>query len=182
MTDQLQGIEKQVSRRNFESPPLHLWDPPLSGDIPIRISADGSWYHDGSLIKRESLVRLFASILRREEDGDYYLVTPAEKWRLKVELHPLIVTDIAQVGEAGVPQLQATLNTGKTLFIDAQHPLFLEPAVGNIPAVTLEHGLTALLSRAAWYRLADSARERQDGRLWITSGDFQFALTADPQT
>ena len=89
MADALEELEKQVKRRNFDSPPLHLWHPALSGDIPIRIAADGRWYHDGTVIRRESLVRLFASILRREEDGHYYLVTPAEKWRISVELHPL---------------------------------------------------------------------------------------------
>ena len=70
--------------RNYDSPPLHLWHPPLSGDIPIHINAQGDWYHDGSKIAREALVRLFANILRRERDGEYYLVTPTEKWRIEV--------------------------------------------------------------------------------------------------
>ena len=177
MADSLEGIEKQVKQRNYDSPPLHLWHPPLSGDIAIRICADGCWYHDGDPILRESLVSLFASILRREEDGDYYLVTPVEKWRIEVELHPLIVIDIVQLdSEVGSkPLLKASLNTGKTVTIDADHPLFLEPAVGNIPALTLEHGLSALLSRAAWYRLADMAVE-SDGAPAVISGDYRFEL------
>ena len=177
MSDPLEGIEKQVRRRNFDSPPLHLWDPPLSGDIAIRIAADGSWYHEGTPLRRESLVRLFASILRREDDGHYYLVTPAEKWRIEVELHPLIVTDITQVdiAEGEKPLLQASLNTGKTVLINEEHPLFLEPVVGNIPVLELAHGLTALLSRAAWYRLADMAGEK-NGVLSISSGDYRFEL------
>jgi hypothetical protein len=180
MPDPLDGIEKQLRRRNFDSPPLHLWNPPLSGDIAIRIAADGCWYHEGTPILRESLVRLFASILRREDDGCYYLVTPAEKWRIEVELHPLIVTDIVQVDpvEGGQPLLQASLNTDKTVLINSEHPLFLEPAVGDIPALKLGHGLTALLSRAAWYRLADRAEEAgaKNGALSITSGDYRFEL------
>tara|TARA_R110001592_G_scaffold363036_1_gene679448 strand:+ start:65505 stop:66047 length:543 start_codon:yes stop_codon:yes gene_type:complete len=179
MTDSLEGIEKQVQRRNFDSPPLHLWHPALSGDIAIRIAADGVWYHDGTPIQRESLVRLFASILRREDDGDYYLVTPAEKWRIEVELHPLIVTEITPTdAQKSKPVLQATLNTGKAVEIGAEHPLFLEPSVGDIPALKLQHGLTALLSRAAWYRLADMATEK-GGVLTITSGEYDFAL--EPQ-
>lgn len=179
MTDPLEGIEKQVQRRNFDSPPLHLWHPALSGDIAIRIAADGVWYHDGTPIQRESLVRLFASILRREDDGEYYLVTPAEKWRIEVELHPLIVTEITPTDvHKNKPVLQALLNTGKTVEISAEHPLFLEPSVGDIPALNLQHGLTALLSRAAWYRLADMATEK-DGVLTITSGEYDFAL--EPQ-
>jgi hypothetical protein len=175
MADALEGIEKQVGRRNFESPPLHLWHPALSGDIPIRIAADGAWYHEGTVIQRDSLVRLFASILRREADGEYYLVTPAEKWRIEVELHPLIVTDITAAEGATGAVLQATLNTGRVVQVDSQHPLFLEPAVGNIPVLTLEHGLSALFSRAAWYRLAAMAQDR-DGAPTLVSGDYRFRL------
>ncbi len=175
MTGHLDEIEGQVKRRNFDSPPLHLWHPELSGDIPIRIAADGTWYHEGVVIQRESLVKLFASILRREDDGDYYLVTPAEKWRIEVELHPLIVTDVSRVPGAGQPLLQATLNTGKTLEIGERHGLFLEPDVGDIPAVQLDHGLTALFSRPAWYRLVELADDR-GGTPTVTSGDYAFAL------
>ena len=175
MAGPLDEIEGQVRRRNFDSPPLHLWHPELSGDIPIRIAADGVWYHEGSVIQRESLVKLFASILRREDDGDYYLVTPAEKWRLEVELHPLIVTDISRVTASGKPTMQATLNTGKILDIGVSHSLSLEPAVGDIPVLELDHGLTALFSRPAWYRLADLANDR-DGVPTVTSGDYEFAL------
>ena len=57
MEQQLQSIEEQVGKgRNYDAPPLHLWHPPLSGDIPIVITADGTWYHDGGKIERESLV------------------------------------------------------------------------------------------------------------------------------
>jgi hypothetical protein len=175
MADALDGLEKQVRRRNFDSPPLHLWHPALSGDIPIRIAADGSWHHDGEPIRRESLVRLFASILRREEDGHYYLVTPAEKWRISVELHPLIVTDVSAQGEGATRVLQATLNTGATVDIGARHSLFFEPTLGDIPALRLDHGLTALCSRPAWYRLVDLAEEC-DGVPTLSSGDYHFAL------
>lgn len=172
----LQGIARQLRQpRNFDAPPLHLWHPELSGDIPIRIAADGRWYHDGGIIERESLVRLFASILRREEDGQYYLVTPTEKWRIRVDLHPLIVTDIDLEEEGGAVQL--TLNTGKTLIAGVDHPLFLEPRVGDIAAVRLDHGLTALFSRAAWYRLVESAQEL-DGVLSICSAGEVFPLSA----
>ncbi|MDH3992645.1 MAG: DUF1285 domain-containing protein, partial [Gammaproteobacteria bacterium] len=102
MEKQLKSLEQNIrGKRNFDKPPLHLWQPPLSGDIDIRIAADGSWYHEGGRVERESLVRLFASILRREDDGEYYLVTPAEKWRIQVELHPLMVTDITVREEQG---------------------------------------------------------------------------------
>jgi hypothetical protein len=176
MDKQLRDLEEQAGKgRNFDSPPLHLWHPPLSGDISIRITADGSWYHDGGKIERESLVRLFASILRREEDGEYYLVTPGEKWRIEVELHPLMVTDIEALEEGGEPLLQATLNTGKKVDIGKEHPLILEPAVGDIAAIELWHGLTALFTRAAWYRLVEMAQEH-DGVASVKSGGRVFKL------
>lgn len=168
-------VDGQVGRRNSTSPPLHLWHPALSGDIPIHIAADGTWHHDGGVIQRESLVRLFASILRREDDGEYYLVTPAEKWRIEVELHPLLVTDISREEKAGDSLLQATLNTGTTLQVGAEHPIELDPRLGGIPVLQLDHGLSALFSRAAWYRLADMAREL-DGVPTVSSGCYHFAL------
>lgn len=176
MADPLDALATQVRKaRNFDNPPLERWHPPLSGDIDIRIAADGSWYHEGGIIAREAIVRLFASILRREEDGDYYLVTPGEKWRIQVELHPLIVTEINRREDNGLPTLMAQLNTGREVPIDGEHPLFLEPAVGDVAAITLPHGLSALLSRAAWYRLVESAVERE-GRLQVTSAGEWFPL------
>jgi hypothetical protein len=177
MKDPLENIEQQARGRNYESPPLHLWHPPLSGDIAIRIAADGSWYHEGSPITREALVRLFASILRREEDGHYYLVTPAEKWRIQVELHPLLVTDVEVVDDPA-RELQVTLNTGKQLLVGARHPLALEPSL-DIPYIELEHGLTALFSRTAWYRLVDLA-ELRDGVPTVYSGAYSFELSGNP--
>lgn len=169
MLDPLENIEKQLSgKRNVDSPPLHLWDPELSGEISIVITANGTWYHDGDPIVRESLVRLFASILRREEDGEYYLVTPVEKWRLQVELHPLLVTD-ASIEEGF---LVLTLNTGKQVQVGDEHPLFLESRQENVAGVELWHGLTALFSRSAWYRLVELADS--DGML--RSGGYRFSL------
>ena len=130
MDEQLEAIEKQVGKRNFESPPLHLWNPPLSGDIAIRIAANGDWYHDGGKIERESIVRLFAALLRREDDGDYYLVTPVEKWRIQVDAHPLIVIDAQEKSDL----LMVTLNTGKEVPVGEEHPLFLDPALGGVAA------------------------------------------------
>jgi len=179
MDKQLQDLKEKAGKgRNFESPPLHLWHPPLSGDIPIRITADGGWYHDGGKIERESLVRVFASILRREEDGEYYLVTPGEKWRIDVELHPLVVTDVEVLEGGGEQVLQATLNTGKRVDIGEEHPLFLESAVGDIAAIRLRHGLTALFTRAAWYRLVEMAQEI-DGVASVRSGNCTFKLVVN---
>jgi uncharacterized protein len=168
-------VEQAGTHRNFDSPPLHLWHPPLSGDIAIYIDGKGNWFHEGDMITRESLVRLFASILRREEDGYYYLVTPSEKWRIQVEGHPLLVTDLEAHVIDGVSVLQATLNTGRRLLVSKRYPLFFDPSVGGIAALHLPHGLTALCTRPAWYRLVDLADD-QNGNGTLRSGDFEFRL------
>ncbi|MCB1845512.1 MAG: DUF1285 domain-containing protein, partial [Halioglobus sp.] len=147
MPDALDSLEQQLDGvRKASAPPLHLWHPELSGDIPIHIRADGVWFHEGSEIQRDALVRLFASILRRESDGEYYLVTPVEKWRISVELHPLVVVDVDVRGRPDTPVLWCTLNTGAAFAVDGQHRLFLEPTVGGVAALTLPQGLTALFS------------------------------------
>lgn len=176
MEDSLESLAAKLgSPRDYDSPPLHLWHPELSGDIPICINAQGDWYHDGGKIERESLVRLFASILRREEDGEYYLVTPAEKWRIDVEQHPLLVTDIDALDTDGTRILEATLNTGKRIRVDRQCSLFLDHGAGDIAALNLAHGLTAICTRAAWYRLVELA-ETVDGYAVLKSGDYEFRM------
>jgi uncharacterized protein len=169
-------ITQTRTHRDPDSPPLHRWHPPFSGDIAIHIDSQGSWFHEGGKIERESLVRLFASILRREEDGHYYLVTPSEKWRIQVERHPLLVTDVEEVSVDGIPVLRATLNTGRQLLVSEQHPLFLDPAMGGIAALHLPHGLTALCTRPAWYRLVDLADNR-NGTAMLRSFDFELRLS-----
>lgn len=174
MADELEKLSRQVDEgRNFDSPPLHLWHPEFSGDIDILIASDGTWFHQGDPIKRESLRNLFASILRREKDGYYYLVTPAEKWRIRVEHHPLMVIDIEKEGA----ELVAVLNTGKRVTVDAAHALFLDNRVDGIAAINLDHGLTALFNRASWYRLVDAADENNT----VASGEFTLQLTASSQ-
>jgi hypothetical protein len=121
-------------------------------------------------------VQLFASILRREEDGDYYLVTPVEKWRIKVQRHPLLVTDVQACEQpAGRDVLYATLNTGKTVPISGEHPLFTTPGERDIPALQLDHGLSAQLTRPVWYRLAEMALAAGDKPV-LYSGDYRFTL------
>lgn len=172
----IQSLEAQLGNgRDFSTPPLHLWHPSLSGDIPIRISHAGTWYHEGVEIQRIALVRLFASILRREDDGEYYLVTPVEKWRIQVERHALLIIDIDCKENAGEELMKATLNTGAQFAIGELHPLFLDQGVGDIAAIRLPHGLTALCTRAAWYRLVELA----DDNFVLTSGGYRFSLSAE---
>ena len=81
------------------APPVHLWHPPYCGDLDIRIAGDGLWYYLGTPIGREALVRLFASVLRFDDDGRYYLVTPVEKIGITVEDAPFMAVQMRVCGE-----------------------------------------------------------------------------------
>jgi len=155
-----------------KKPPLHLWNPSHCGDIDMAIHADGTWWHEGREIKRPKLVRLFASILRREADDQYYLVTPVEKCRVDVALHPLLVVDVDVIATDGESALMLTLNTGGQVPLNAMYPLALEPRAANAAFVRLDNGLSALFSRAAWYRLVEMA----DAEGCIHSAGYGFSL------
>ena len=183
MSDSLEHIAGRIEKHTEPGrPPVHLWNPALSGNIDILIRADGRWLHDGQLIRRDALVRLFAGILRREPNGHYYLLTPVEKWRIRVEFLPLIVVDHNCVVAAGGEQLlEVRTNTGWYYKVDEEHPLFLpevpdtHPGLAGVPAVALDNGLSALFSRPAWYRLAELCEE--DGRgMYLRSGGQRYAL------
>jgi hypothetical protein len=178
MSDPIHELEQQLPPgTDSAAPPLHRWHPPLSGDIAITIRRDGSWWHEGRPIQRKALVRLFASILRREEDGDYYLVTPVEKWRVQVEGHALQAVDVESVERDGAPVLVATLNTGTVVEIGPDCPLFFDADTGAA-GIGLPHGLSALLARPAWYRLVELAGSSPDG-VSVRSGDYRFRLAAE---
>ena len=152
--------------------PLEQWQPDYCGDIDMSISSDGTWYHEGVAIKRAELWQLFAGILRREADGEYYLVTPVEKCRVEVALHPLIITDMQWAESGETPQLLAVLNAGGTFPVGPEYPLKLEEKAGGAAYIELPHGLSALCSRAAWYRLVDLADDDHS----IVSGGAKFFL------
>jgi len=152
--------------------PLEQWQPDYCGDIDMAISSDGTWYHEGVAIKRAELWQLFAGILRREADGEYYLVTPVEKCRVEVALHPLFITDMQWDESGKTPQLLAILNAGGTFPVGPEFPLKLEERAGGAAYIKLPHGLSALCSRAAWYRLVDLA----DNDHSIVSGGGKFFL------
>lgn len=170
-------VEALLRAGGNRQPPLAQWNPPLSGDIDIRIARDGSWYHEGSPFRREALVRLFSTILRREGD-EYFLVTPVEKWRIRVEDAPFIAVDCEVVGSDRQQQLVFITNVDDRVACDAQHPLrvVVDPASGEpSPYVLVRDGLEARLARSVYYRLAALAVDN-DGATGTWSGGRFFAL------
>lgn len=174
---QLAEVETPHSR-----PPIEKWNPDFSGDIDIRIARDGDWYYQGEKMGRETLVRLFSTILRRESDGEYYLVTPVEKWRIQVEDAPLLAHSLEVSGQGESQLIHLTTNTGDPIRIDREHPLKVESYPGSDeprPVVMLEHGLEARLVTAAFYELTRYVTEQPDGnanRVGVWSAGVFFEL------
>lgn len=160
-------------------PPLHLWQPELSGDIDIVILENGDWIHQGGKIKRLPLVRLFSSILRREDDGEYYLVTPVEKWRIKVADTAFVVVDMDVLKKnTNQQQIIFTTNVEDKFLLSQNHTLSVTTNATSHephPKIVCEHGVTARLSRAVFYRLVDYAIER-DGMMSVLSEGAWFEL------
>ncbi|KAB7643716.1 DUF1285 domain-containing protein [Polymorphobacter fuscus] len=140
-------------------PPVHLWHPTHCGDSEMRIARDGTWFHQGSPIGRAPLVRLFSTILRREKDGSFVLVTPVEKLDIIVEDAPFIAVEVTTEGEGRDRRLIFRTNVDDLVEAGPAHPLRIETAPDGTPRpyVHVRAGLEALVNRPVFYQLADLA-------------------------
>jgi len=166
-------------------PPVETWNPPYCGEIDIRIAADGTWHHNGSPIRREKLVRLFSTILRREADGRTVLVTPVESVGIVVEDAPFLAVEMAVEGEGPERSIAFRTNVDDLVRLDADHALrFEQDSEGGLkPYLHVRRGLWALVTRALTYDLVDLAEEREiDGEAWLgiaAGGTFHRIAPAD---
>ena len=161
--------------------PVERWNPADCGDIDMRIAADGTWFYAGTPIGRDSLVRLFASVLRREADGRYVLVTPVEKLGIVVEDAPFLAVDLAAEGDGREQLLTFRTNVGDLVAAGPDHPLRFETEArtgGLKPYVHIRGKLEALATRALVHELVALAAEH-DGRLGLWSGGA-FHAFPDP--
>ncbi len=161
-------------------PPVHLWEPDYCGDIGLKIARDGQWYYAGSPIGRKRLVRLFSTILRHDEDGEHYLVTPVEKIRVEVEDAPFVATLLYAEGSGRQQILRFETNVGDMSVAGPAHYLRFafnpetdEPA----PYVHVRARLEALINRAVFYDLV-ALGEEVDGQFGVWSEGRFFPLAA----
>ena len=137
-------------------PPVHLWNPPLCGDIDMRIAQDGTWFYMNSPIGRKPLMQLFASVLRHDDDGKYYLVTPVEKCGIRVEDAPFLAVRMSVEGGLRDQVIGFETNVDDEVTVDDAHPLRFENEEGTgglKPYVLVRARLEALVSRALFYDL-----------------------------
>lgn len=162
-------------------PPVAAWQPAHCGDSEMRIARDGTWFHQNSPITRPELVRLFSTILRREPDGGYVLVTPAEKLTIHVEDAPFVAVEMKREGDGPAAQLAFRLNTGDVVVAGPEHKLrFTANAVGPRPYLAVRDGLDALIARPLYYQLADIALAGGDTTPGVWSDGAFFAMDETP--
>lgn len=167
-------------------PPVHLWNPEVCNDIDMAIRADGSWWHEGSKIKRQRLVKTFSRILRKDPDGKIYLVTPYEKVIVHVEDAPFQAVRVDRVDDEGKgPSLAFLTNLDDVTVVGADAPIRVEidPVTGEpSPYVMVRAGLEAKMTRAVFYELANMAEPAPDGTntmgVW-SQGEFFVLGGAD---
>lgn len=178
----LKNLPDSVLEAAREPAPVHLWDPDFTGELDMHIARDGTWYHEGGPITRLALAQLFSGILRLEDDGRYYLITPVEKWAIRVDDVPFVAVRMDVQGQGSAQQLRLFTSLEHELVVDAQHPITvtLDAETGEpSPYVLLRDNLQALIHRNVFYQLAELAEEQQvagQARLGVWSGGEFFPI------
>ncbi len=162
--------------------PVDKWNPPYCGDIGMKIRRDGQWLYQGSPIGRIALVKLFASILRKDDDGKIYLVTPAEKVDVEVEDAPFLAVEMAVQGEGRDQTLTFRTNVDDVVTVGPEQPLRFErsePDGGLKPYVLVRGRLEALATRAVYAELVELAAQRDQGsdEVGVWSGGVWWGMS-----
>jgi uncharacterized protein len=177
--DGIAGALKSAARQG--PPPVHLWNPPYCGEIDMRIAADGTWFYQRTPIGRAALVKLFASVLKREEDR-YFLVTPVEKCGITVDEAPFLAVELAIEGADSAPaggrMLRFRTNVDDWVTCGTDNPLRFEPetATGGLkPFLHVRSNLWAKVTRALFYDLVELGEERE------VDGARMFGVASGPE-
>lgn len=145
-------------------PPVDRWNPPFCGDLDMMIKADGTWFYMGTPIGRPQMVRLFSSVLRKDDDGKTYLVTPVEKVGITVEDAHFLAVEMNVQTREGVQEISFRTNMGDVITAGKSHPLRFE-VVGEQeelkPYILVRGRLEALVNRATIYELMECAQEME---------------------
>ena len=183
----LDAIMGEARRAGVKGPPpVHLWNPPFCGDLDMRIAADGTWYYLETPIGRPALVRLFASVIKREADR-YFLVTPVEKCGITVDDAPFLAVEM-RVEDAGPHRvLQFRTNVDDWVACGPGHALRFEPEAetgGLKPYIHVRRDLWAKVTRALFYDLVELGEEREIGgrRMFGVASGGEFYVMAPAES
>lgn len=158
VTPNAEGLMASINATKTRGlPPVHLWNPPFCGDLDMRIARDGTWFYEGTPIGRPALVKMFSSILKRE-DGKYFLVTPVEKVGIVVDDAPFVAIDFDAAGEGDAQNLKFVTQVDDFAVAGVDHPIRVErdSETGEpSPYILIRSDLEALIDRKSFYRLVD---------------------------
>ena len=170
----------EIPRANVKAAPEQDINLDGTAEPDFRIASDGTWFYHGSQIHRKSLVKLFATILKREKDGSFWLVTPVERAKVTVDDAPFVVVAATRTGSGENQILKFETNLGDTLVAGEQHPIriIVNPANSQpAPYVRISHEIEALITRSVFYDLVEWAEEDSDlGELFVQSNRKRFSL------
>ena len=158
----LAALVARAARAGKGAAPVEKWNPPFCGDLDMEIRRDGTWFYLGTPIGRAALVQLFSTVLRRDEDGRTYLVTPVEKVGIRVEDAPFVAVEVNASTRDGEQVLTFRTNVGDVVEAGPANPLrfAVEAETGGLKPYLLVRGrLEALVSRAVTYELAALGEE-----------------------
>ncbi|WP_445114786.1 DUF1285 domain-containing protein [Acinetobacter sp. WZC-1] len=163
-------------------PPVDQWHPAHCGKMDLVVKANGEWWHEGQLIRRQPLVDLFTKVLWKE-NGRFYLKTPVEQIEIEVEDEPLLVNQVDQVEIEGKIYLQLTTTSQDVVIVDELHPVFMREYQGDLrPYVHVRFGMNALIQRSAFFHLIEYGQltENEQGEtiLSLQSGDLHLQLSS----
>jgi uncharacterized protein len=156
-------------------PPVSEWNPEKSGDSEMRIAADGRWYHQGGEITRPAMIRAFSSLLRREADGSYSLVTPYERLSIFIEDAPFIAVEMQSEGDGKSRKLAFRLNSDDLVVAGPEHGIETRP----LPYLHVRAGLWAKISRPVYYELAELTIAENNDPLGIWSNGAFFEIGSE---
>ena len=175
-----QYLKNAQSSHKRSIPPLDQWHPKHCGAMDLKVKANGEWWHEGQLIKRQSMIDLFSTVLWKE-GGKFYLKTPVEQIEIEVEDEPLFVNSVEQIQLEGLNYIQLSTTTQDVVIVDQEHPIFIREFDGELrPYVHVRFGINALIQRASFFHLVEMGElmENQQGEsiLLLKSGNFNLQL------
>lgn len=177
-----QYIKTGQSGHKRSIPPLEQWHPKHCGTMDLLVKANGEWWHEGQLIKRQALVDLFSSVLWKEQDK-FYLKTPVEQIEIQVEDEPLFINQVDRVEIGQQSYIQLTTTHQDIVIVDEEHPIFMREYAGELrPYVHVRFGINALIQRAAFLHLVElgelSENVQGETILSLKSGDLHLHLSS----
>ena len=168
------------AQKNKEVPPVEKWNPPLCENVDMKIARDGKWFFKNSPIGREKMIKLFSTVIRFDDDGFYYLVTPVEKIKLKVEDKPFVIKTFNKEVIDGKETYLFQTNVDDIVTLTNANPLRVEidkKTQEPSPYILVRKNLEALISRNVFYQLVEEAKlNSKTQELEINSGGDVFSL------